>query len=89
MKRVVTLLSCIAVSIFLITIFMLSLYTNEKEKNIKLDGEIDKITDEIKSTSENNSKIELELEELKENNKDKVTELEVWKKTRETIEKGL
>lgn len=89
MKKVVVLLSSLTLLIFFVSIFMLSVYANEKEKSVKLEGKIDEITENIKSTSDGNSKIELELESLKESNKEKVLELEVWQKTKEKLEKGL
>ncbi len=89
MKKVVKVLLfilCVLLGIFIYT----AIKTNEINiENNKLAEQINKLTDENDEIIESNLNYENEINKLKDDQKDKIEELAIWKKAKEKLEKAL
>ena len=86
MKKVVIVFLLCILSIFIATSVKLEIVIND---NNSINKKIDTLTKETNDISDENAKHKKDIEELKEVNKDKWEELEIWKKTEEKITKAL
>jgi len=89
MKKVVIILSVVTVLSLGLLLTTSILYNNKKEDNSKLQQDITNLREENITQANNNETKELELETLKETNKEKMSELEQWNQIKEKLEQAL
>lgn len=86
MKRIIIVFLLCILAIFIATSVKLEIVIND---NNSINKKIDTLTKETNNIGDENTKYEKDIEELKEVNKEKWEELEIWKKTEEKITKAL
>jgi len=89
MKKVMIILGIFCVLSFLGFGYISYLYSNSKKENLKLEDEYKTLNNNIYSTNKINTDNGLELEKLKEANKEAIEELELWKQMKEKVTKAL
>lgn len=89
MKKVMIILGVFCVLSILGFGYISYLYSNSKKDNLKLENEFETLNNNIYSTNKINADNGLELEKLKEANKEAIEELELWKQMKEKVTKAL
>ena len=75
--------------LLLVYLFTLLYIDDLKEENVKLSEEISVVRDILEKTVIDNQNYEEEISRIKEDKKDKLEELEIWKEIKEKINQAI
>ena len=75
--------------LLLVYLFTLLYIDDLKEENVKLSEEISVVRDNLEKTVIDNQNYEEEISRIKEDKKDKLEELEIWKEIKEKINQAI
>ena len=89
MKKIYCTLLIVSFLLLILCGYNYSLYNSSKSKNQSVSGNIDKYKDDIVTKQNKKEELNKEYEELKEKNKEKITEYEKWQKWTKEIEEKM
>lgn len=89
MKKVVIILGVVTILSLGLLLYTSFLYNDQKEDNLKLQQDITNLKKDNEKQANDKKTKELELENLKETNKEALSELNEWNQMKEKLEQAL